>query len=69
MRILGIVLIVVGLFALAFGGISYTKKEKVLDLGPIQAETRRKETVPLPPLFGALAVVGGIALVIAGRKR
>jgi uncharacterized membrane protein HdeD (DUF308 family) len=69
MKILGIALIVVGLCALAFGGITYTKKEKVIDLGPIQAETRRKETLPLPPLFGALAVVGGIALVIASRKR
>jgi hypothetical protein len=69
MRTLGIVLIVVGLLALAFGGISWTKREKVIDLGPIQAETKKKETLPLPPLFGVLAVAGGIALVVVGRKK
>ena len=69
MKVLGIVLIVVGLAALAFGGISWTKREKVLDIGPIQAETQKKETLPLPPLFGVLAVAGGIALVVVGGKR
>jgi uncharacterized membrane protein YidH (DUF202 family) len=69
MRTLGIVLIVVGLLALAFGGISWTKREKVIDLGPIQAETKKRETLPLPPLFGVLAVAGGIALVVVGRKK
>lgn len=69
MKILGIVLIVVGLLALAFGGITWTKREKVLDLGPIHAETQKKETLPLPPVFGALAVVSGIALLIVGTKR
>ena len=69
MRTLGVVLIVVGLPALAFGGISWTKREKVIDLGPIQAETKKKETLPLPPLFGVLAVAGGIALVVVGRKK
>jgi hypothetical protein len=69
MRTLGIVLIVVGLLALAFGGISWTKREKVIDLGPIQAETKKTETLPLPPLFGVLAVAGGIALVVVGRKK
>jgi len=69
MRTLGIVLIVAGLLALAFGGISYTKREKVVDLGPIQAETREKKTFPLPPIFGVAAVAGGIALVVAGRRK
>jgi uncharacterized membrane protein YidH (DUF202 family) len=69
MKIFGIVLIVVGLLALAFGGISWTKREKVVDLGPIQAETQKRETLPLPPLFGGVAVVAGIALiVVAGRR-
>ena len=68
MRILGIVLIVVGLLALAFGGISWTKREKVLDIGPIHAETEKKETLPLPPVFGGIAVVAGIVLVVAGKK-
>jgi hypothetical protein len=70
MKIFGIVLIVVGLLALAFGGISWTKREKVIDLGPIQAETQKRETLPLPPIFGGVAVVAGIALVVmSGRRR
>ena len=69
MKVLGIVLIVVGLIALAFGGISWTKREKVLDIGPLQAETRKTETLPLPPIFGVVAVVGGIALLVVGGKK
>jgi hypothetical protein len=69
MKIFGIVLIVVGLLALAFGGISWTKREKVVDLGPIQAETEKRETVPLPPIFGGIAVVAGIALIVVSGKR
>jgi uncharacterized membrane protein YidH (DUF202 family) len=69
MKIVGIVLIVVGLLALAFGGISWTKRETVVDLGPIQAQTEKKETLPLPPIFGALAVAGGIVLVVVGGRR
>jgi hypothetical protein len=69
MKILGIVLIVVGLLALAFGGISWTKREKVVDLGPIQAETEKRETLPLSPVFGILAVAGGIVLVVVDSRK
>jgi uncharacterized membrane protein YidH (DUF202 family) len=69
MKVLGIVLIVVGLLALAFGGISWTKREKVLDIGPIQAETRKTETLPLPPIFGGVAVAAGIALIVVGGRK
>jgi hypothetical protein len=69
MKIAGIVLIVIGLFALAYGGFSYTRREKVLDLGPLQATTETRKTVPLPPVFGGAAVVAGIALLVAGSKR
>jgi uncharacterized membrane protein YidH (DUF202 family) len=68
MRILGVVLIVVGLFALAFGGISWTKREKIVDLGPVHAETQKRETLPLPPIFGGVAVAAGIALVVVARR-
>ena len=69
-RIVAIALIVLGIVALLYGGITYTKREKVLDIGPIEATTQTRETIPLPPVFGALAIVGGIALyVVAGRKR
>jgi uncharacterized membrane protein HdeD (DUF308 family) len=68
--ILGIVLIVLGIGALAYQGFTYTTREKVLDLGPLQATAEREKTVPLPPIVGIVAVVAGVALVIAGgRKR
>jgi hypothetical protein len=69
MRIVGIVLIVIGVISLAIGGISYTRREKVIDLGPIQATAERQKTIPLPPLLGGLALAGGIVLLIAGSKR
>lgn len=69
MRIVGFVLIVIGVIALAMGGISYTKREKVLDIGPIEATAERQKTIPLPPLLGGLALAGGIVLVIAGAKK
>ena len=69
MKITGILLIVVGVIALAYGGISYTKREKVLDIGPIEATAETRETIPLPPLLGGLALAGGIVLLIAGSRR
>ena len=69
MRITGIVLIVIGVVSLAYGGISYTKREKVNDLGPIQPTADRQQTIPLPPLLGGLALAGGVALLIAGAKK
>ena len=69
MKIAGIALIVIGLIALAYGGFSYTTREKVIDLGPLQASTETKKTVPLPPIFGGVAVAAGIALLIAGQRR
>ena len=67
--ILGIALIVLGVVAFAYEGISYTTRENVIDLGPLQATVDKKETIPLPPLVGGLAVVGGIALLIVGLRR
>ena len=69
MRIVGFVLIAIGVISLAVGGITYTKREKVLDVGPIQATADRQKTIPLPPLLGGLALAGGIVLVIAASKR
>ena len=67
--LIGIVLIIIGIIALAYGGFSYTHREKVLDLGPIQATAEKKETVPFPPILGGLCLVGGILLVVtSGRK-
>jgi hypothetical protein len=69
MRITGIILIVLGVIALAYGGISYTKEEKVLDIGPLEATAKTRETIPLPPLLGGLALAGGVVLMIAGSRR
>ena len=67
--ILGIILIIFGIFVLASGGISYTKTEKALDLGPIEATTKHRKTIPISPIAGGTAVAAGVVLVIAGSKR
>ncbi len=67
--IIGIILIVVGVVGLALGGFSFTEREKVLDVGPIEATAEDKETVPIPPILAGLALVGGIALVAVGARR
>jgi hypothetical protein len=66
--VVGILLIVLGVIALAYQGIHYTTQKKVLDIGPIQATKEEHKTIPLPPIFGAVALIGGIALVFAGGK-
>jgi hypothetical protein len=67
--IVGVLLIVLGLVALAYQGFTYTKRETVIDIGPIKATADRQKTIPLPPVVGAVAVVGGIlVLVLGGRK-
>ncbi len=67
--IVGILLIVLGVFALAYEGISYTRTERVIDLGPLKVDAKREKTIPLPPILGALSLVGGVALLIASRRR
>ncbi len=66
--LVGILLVVIGVMALAYQGITYTKREKVLDIGPIEATTERKETVPIPPLIGIAVLAGGIVLIVAGVR-
>lgn len=63
-KTIGVILIVVGLVALAYQGISYTTREKVIDLGPIEASKETKRTIPLPPVVGIVSVVGGIFLLL-----
>ncbi len=61
-------LLVFGIVALALGGITYTKREKVLDIGPITATTEREKTIPLSPIVGLAAVAGGIVLIVVGAR-
>jgi uncharacterized membrane protein len=67
--IIGVLLIALGVVAFAYQGITYTTKEKVVDLGPLKVEAKRERTIPLPPVLGGIALVGGIVLVIAGSRR
>jgi hypothetical protein len=67
-RTLGMILVVLGLFGLAWGGFTYTTREKVVDIGPIHATREKSHNVPLPPIAGAMALIGGVVLLVAGRK-
>jgi hypothetical protein len=68
-RTIGIILIVVGLIGLAWGGITYTTRETVVDVGPIHASRDKTHTVPLPPIVGAVALVAGVALLASGKNQ
>jgi uncharacterized membrane protein len=67
--IVGIVLVIIGVVALAYGGITYTRDETVLDVGPIEAQAETQERIPLPPVLGGLALVGGIVLIVVGARK
>lgn len=67
-KTLGILLIVIGLVGLAWGGFTYTSKEKAVDLGPIEITRDSKKTVPVPPILGAVALIGGIALIATSKN-
>jgi uncharacterized membrane protein len=66
---IGILLIVLGGLALAYQGFNYTHQEKVLDVGPIHATAEKQEHVSVPPILGGLALLGGIALIVAGSRK
>jgi hypothetical protein len=67
--LLAIILIVVGIVVFAYQGITYTSKEKVVDLGPVQVTAEKTRTFPLPPIVGGIALVGGIVLLLMGSKK
>ncbi len=69
MKLLGIILIVLGTLALAYQGIRYTTQEKLVDIGSIHVTTSEKKTIPLPPIVGGVAIIAGIALILAERKK
>ena len=65
----GLILVVLGALGLAYQGFSYTRQEKVLDIGPIHATTEQRERVSIPPALGGLALAGGIVLLVVGAKK
>jgi uncharacterized membrane protein YidH (DUF202 family) len=69
-KIIGLVLIAAGVLALVYGGITYTSREKVLDLGPLQATADREKTILIPPAVGAGVIgAGALLLLLGGRKK
>ena len=67
--IIAIILIVLGIAAFAYQGITYTTREKVVDLGPVHMTADKTRTLPLTPIVGAIALVGGIVLLVTGSKK
>ena len=67
--LLGVILLVAGLAGLAWPVISYTKTEKVVDLGPIEVTAEHQKHVPVPPIVGGLAAVAGLVIIVAGSRK
>jgi len=67
--VIAVILIALGIAAFAFEGINYTTREKAIDLGPIQVSTEKTRRLPLPPIVGGIALVGGIVLLIVNNKK
>ncbi len=65
----GVILIVLGVLILTYQGVTYTTRQKVFQVGPLEATRKTEKTVPLPPILGGLALVGGIVLVVLGAKK
>ena len=69
MTIVGVVLVVLGVVALVYQGVTYTSRETVIDIGPIHATADRERTLPLPPVLGIVAVAGGLVLLVTGARK
>lgn len=68
MKILALILVVIGVAGLAWGGFSFTKKETAVDIGPIEITRDSRKSIPIPPVLGAVALIGGIALLVTAKK-
>jgi hypothetical protein len=66
-KVVGLLLVIVGVVALLYSGVTYTRREKIVDLGPVQIEKKTTERIPIPPIVGGLALLGGIVLVLSNR--
>jgi hypothetical protein len=68
LTIVGIILIALGVIALAYQGITYTTKERVVEIGPLKVDKEKEKTIPLPPVLGGVAVAAGVVLMIVGAR-
>ena len=66
--IIGIILIVLGIVALAYQGISYVTHDKVIDMGPIQVSADRTHTIPIAPILGAATIIAGVVMLVMGIR-
>lgn len=66
--LIGVILIVLGVVALTYQGVTYTEKEKIIDIGPIQASQETQNMIPFPPILGGLALAGGVVLLLVGKR-
>jgi len=69
MTLAGVVLVVLGGLALVYQGVNYTSRETVIDIGPLHATADRERTLPLPPVLGIMALVGGVVLLVTGARK
>ncbi len=67
--VVGILLVILGVLALAYQGINYNRHENVMDVGPMHVTTETHERIPLPPILGGLALVGGVVLLVVGARQ
>ncbi|MFH0780820.1 MAG: DUF3185 domain-containing protein [Pseudomonadota bacterium] len=67
--LVAIMLIVLGIIALGYEGFNYTTRENVVDIGPLKVTTEKTRTLPIPPIVGAIALIGGIVLLVVGNKK
>jgi len=67
--IAGIVLVLLGIVGLSYNRITYTSKEKIAEIGPFEATAEKEKSIPLPPVFGGMALVAGIGLIVVGYKK
>ena len=67
--LVGVALIILGVLALAYQGITYTTREKIIDIGPLKASVDKERSIPLPPIVGAAALAGGVVLLLVGARK
>ena len=69
MRLVGIVLVILGVVGLAYGGVTWTTKEKVVDMGPLQVSHDKTQSLPLPPIAGGICLIAGVVLLVAAGRQ